>query len=384
MRNVATIARLAAAIAAAGILGQQLAGQRDAGVQPSPSPTASSTSVAVATTTPTPSPTPTSSASPLRPGTFENPILGYRITVPQEYRRSLSRIVTGQEALGDDHFTTQTEAEAREACLRDAGHIPTVREPPDISVTVFRDPGGITADAWAKTPRTPGAQPLSHHHQVEAFAVGGYEAVKLVQDNASAATSAVVIRANDRVYEMGYSGAWSPWSPSMKTYLDGIAKTFVAVQPAAFPSPTPTMAPQPAAREVADGLARAFAARDAEAVRRLMPECWIGFAYAIDGVVPGQGGNNRSVRLFTDGLRERFAAGTLTVTVDPTLQAVTDAGGTRYYVRSDWREPDRTIRIDLHLGGGGGPWLWRSAVHHFRTGDGICYRSPWVSGTDSC
>jgi hypothetical protein len=137
-------------------------------------------------------------------------------------------------------------------------------------------------------------------------------------------------------------------------------------------------------REVADALARAFAARDAATVRRLMPECWIGVAYAIDGVVPGQGGNNRSVHLFTEGLRERFAAGTLTVTVDPTLQEVTDAGGTHYYLRSEWREPDRTMRIDLHLHRGGGQWLWRTAIHHFASGACISYRSPWVSGTDSC
>ncbi|MGH2378798.1 MAG: hypothetical protein ACRDGT_10015 [Candidatus Limnocylindria bacterium] len=381
MGTVAAIATVAAVLVAAAIVGQQFAG-RDAGTQPSPSPAASSTPVAAASATPTPSPIP--STSPLPPGTFENPILGYRITMPERYRRSLSRIVTGQEVLGDDHFTIQTEAEEREACMRDAGHIPTVREPPDISVSVYRDPGGITADAWAKTPRTPGAQPLSHHHNVEAFTVGEYEAVKLVQDNASVATSAVVIRANGRFYEIRYSGAWSPWSLSMKTYLDDIAKSFIAVPPGAFPSPTPTTEPQAAAREVADSLSRAFAARDADAVRRLMPECWIGFAYAIDGVVPGQGGNNRSVHLFTERLRERFGAGTLSVTVDPTLQVVTDAGGTRYYLRSDWREPDRTIRIDLYLDGSGGRWLWRSAIHHFASGSCISYRSPWVSGAGSC
>ena len=61
----------------------------------------------------TPTPLPTS-----RPATgmvaHENPILGYRITLPESLRRSASGIVAGsEEVLGYDLFTGRSEAEDR-------------------------------------------------------------------------------------------------------------------------------------------------------------------------------------------------------------------------------------------------------------------------------
>lgn len=384
IRRSLLVALVVAAVAAI-VVAMALATRAPERAEPSPLPTLTTpVPTLAASATPTPAASPTPFPSPTVAGTFENRVLGYRIKMPDEYRHSLGRVFTGQERLGDDHFTTQTEAEARAACMEDAGHIPTPREPPDIGVQVHRNPSGLTADAWAKTPQTPGGQARSHHHSVVGFVVGPYEAVKLVQDNASAATSAVVIRANDRVYEISYTGAWSPWSPSMQTFLDDIARTFEAIQPAAHPSATPTQSPEIAARDVADALVRAFAARDADAVRRLMPECHIGFAYAVDGVVPGQGGNNRSVHLFTQGLRELFATGALTVTIDRTLRSESDAGGVRYYLRSEWREPDRTTRVDLYLQDRGGAWLWGGATHHFASGECISFRRPWSSTQGGC
>lgn len=159
--------------------------------------------------------------------------------------------------------------------------------------------------------------------------------------------------------------------------------------PAPFPAPTPTVAPRLAAQEAASALGRAFAARDAEAVARVMPECRISVVYAIDGVTPGQGGLGRSVSLFTQGLRERFAAGDLTVTVDTALQPDPETGREAYFVRSEWREPDRTVRIDLFLEQRDGRGVWHSARQHFSrseiSGSGcVPYRSPWVRSDSSC
>jgi hypothetical protein len=57
-----------------------------------------------------------------------------------------------------------------------------------------------------------------------------------------------------------------------------------------------------------------------------------------------------------------------------------------YYVRSQWREPDRTIRVDLALGERDGRWIWWAFLHHFGRADlvgGSCapLRSPWASGS---
>ena len=348
-------------------------------VLPSPTPSAANAS---ATASPVAAAT---SAPPTARGTHENTILGYRITLPEGYRRASAQLITAPvDALGSDFYTTTTEREEREACLQDAGHLPTLPALPNVRVAASRNPRGISAQEWATTPQGPGGYVLSTHQKVEPFSIGGREAVRLVQDNATAVTTAFVVRGGERMYEI--SGTQSS-SQLPRTWLDEIAKTFVVIAPQPFPSATPTVAPQAGARQAAAALVSAFAARDASAVARVMPECWISVVYAIDGTVPGQGGLNRSVALFTQLLRERFAAGDLTVTVDPTLQVATDRGREDFFLRSEWREPDRAIRIDLVLGERDGRWHWISAVHHYTAADRPCipYRSPWSSSrTGSC
>lgn len=344
-----------------------------------------------ATAPPTQSASPSAAAlvspSPAPSGTHENLVLGYRITLPDGYRRSSGTVVTTPgERLGEDYYTTETEQEERATCMQDAGHLLTFRDPPDIRIAAYRNSRGVSANEWATTPREPGGFVLSTHQKVEPATIGGQEAVRLVQDNATAATTAFVVRGGDRIYEIGPTQIGSTLP---RTWLDDIARTFAVVSPQPFPSATPTAAPQVGASEVAQALAAAFTAKDADAVARLVPECWISVAYAIDGEVPGQGGLNRSVHLFIPLLRDRFAAGNLSVTVDPTLRQGTPFEPQTQFVRSEWREPDRTVRIDLLLGQHEGKWLWTSAIHHYTSaqlGQGRCvpYRVPWVSGTGGC
>jgi len=347
---------------------------------PSPTPTASNTQPIAAS--------PTSSAPP--DATYENAILGYRLALPAGYRRSIARIITSQDAiLGVDAYTTVTEAAARERCQADTGDIP-IQAPdqsPDLRVGVSRNVLGLSAIEWVTTPRAPGAQPLSTHQKVEPLTLSGREAVKLVEDNASATTTAFVIRANDRVYEIGPTSSVPSRLP--KTWLDDIAATFVAIQPAPFPSPTASIAPQAAAAALAGQLATAFTAADADAVARLLPSCWFAVWPLVDGQPPG-GVLNRSVSLFTQGLRDRFAAGNLSVTIDPILQLQTQGlGPDRLFVRSYWKEPDGTTQIDLFLMESDGRWLWSEAVHHYTRAQmqarpvWFC-RSPWITGPDRC
>jgi hypothetical protein len=333
----------------------------------SPAATQTATSAAASATPP-----PTPGASQLPPGTFENRTLGYRITVPVNYRLSRSQIVRGQtELLGQDIYTTTTEAQARAECLQDRGDMPSPSDAGLLIVSAYRNVAGLSAVEWARS------RPEATLHTVEPATAGGLEAARLVQQGE---TQIYVIRASDRMYELS-PNIW----PSPLPLLT-VAATFAAIVPQPFPTPTP--APSQSSREAAAALGRAlataFAARDADGVSRALEgRCWIGVGAVVGGQSTG-GALNRSVPLFLSALRDRFAAGDLTVTVDPLIQVRTDLGGDHFFVRSDWRDPDRTTRIDMDLAELDGQWLWIGATHYYASLTGrscIPYRSPWVSAT---
>jgi hypothetical protein len=266
--------------------------------------------------------------------------------------------VTGQDDfLGLDYFTLQTEAEAREACQRDIGDVFSGSRDSDLRVGVSRNPGGISVTEWVNTPRSPGAQPLSTHKQVEPVALRSYEAVRLTQQGQ---TMLYVIRVNDRVFELGPTQSSFPSSLGA-TYWDDIAKTFTAITPQALPSPTATVPPRVATREIGERLAAAFAAKDADAVARLIwPRCWLN----VFSTVPS-GGIARSVAKFVAALREPLTNSSVTVAVDPAVQVETNAFGTElYFVRSTWNESGRITPVDLILREVDGQWYWGEARHH--------------------
>jgi hypothetical protein len=332
---------------------------------------------------------PPASPSTLPAGTYENVILGYRIRLPQGYRRSAATVVTGQaEVLGGDHYTLQTETEQRAQCLHDTGDVGVMSpdRDSDLQVGVSRNDRGISPMEWATASRVPGAQPLSTHQTVELTTIGGHQAVRLVTDNSTPQTTAFVISANDRMYVLGPTQSSQP-SRLPKGWIDDIANTFVAIAPQPFPTPTASTPPHDAARVLGESLAVGFAARDVDAIVRLMPSCWVFVTPLIDGE-PAGGVLYRSVALFAEGLRGRFAIGNLTVAVDPTLQVEVQGGRERLFVRSDWHEPDRTTRIDLYLDEVGGRWEWTIAQPRYArsqlTNGCLPYRSPWVDGSAAC
>lgn len=346
---------------------------------------------AVVAPTPTRSSAPSATATPTSGiVTYDSPILGYRISLPATYRRLSPVLFTGEpEILGRDTYTLQTEQQEREECLHDLGDLPSPSAAALLFVEAYRNVASVSAAEWVSTPRVPGAQPLSMHRRVEPVTIGGREAVRLVADNATAEVHLFVIRADDRIYVI----TPTMWVSPPQHQLASIAATFEATARQPFPTPTPTMPPaarQQAAMALVEALGKAFAAKDAEAVGRLMPQCRL--AVSLSEPLPNSGGGRlgRSVALFTQALRDRFASGDLTVTVDPAVQILKESGRERFFVRSDWREPDRTIRIDLVLDDSDdGRWQWVAAIHHYQQADFIkpyCipYRSPWVVPTGSC
>lgn len=340
------------------------------------SPIASASPTAMASASATPS-------VPQRLVTHESPVFGYRISLPETYSRlEPSYLVYSTEPmLGTDSYTLQTERERRDECLTDLGDIPSRAFSGLLWIHTYRNPANLSATRWVNTPYVPHAEPMSTQRRVEPLALAGRDAVRLVADNPTPETQAVVIRADDRIYVLT-SAAW----PSPHRFEE-IAATFATIPRQPFPTPTPR-APlsvrRPAASELAQSLARAFAARDADAVARVMPECHLSVSPVIDGgglANSGGGGLQRSVPRFTQALRDRFAAGDLTVSVDPSLQVEGTVDGF-YYLRSEWKETDRTTRIDLLIDDRDGRWIWHAARHHYTreqvgSPPQIPYRSPW-------
>ena len=340
----------------------------------SPSPTSAATprTSAAPTATPTrrllvtPTPLPTG-----RPATglvtHENPILGYRIDLPEALRRSASGVVAGnQDALGYDLYTARTEAQDREACLSDAGGRPGPDEDPDLNIGAARNTAGLSAEAWATTSRFPGAQPLSTHMLVERTTIDGREAVRLVRDQlANHETTAYVVRANDRMYTLRFESDSIP--SRLPGFLDGVAATVRVIQPLPFPTATPSssVAPRDAARELGTRLSQAFAARDVDALAGLItPQCWIGtWLFRPPGV--GVDGSSRAVVPFLDALRASFARGGMSVVVDPEVQVHVDGTGAfrneQLFVRSDWTASGLTMRMDLFLAEIEGRQYWTAA-----------------------
>lgn len=320
-----------------------------------------------------------------------NPSLGYRITLPSTYRQLFSQYFSADKTtgglLGRDVYTLLTEQQEREECLQDLGDLP----PRSAALLLFLeayvvDPA-ISASDWASTPRIPGAQSFAIHRRIVALNLPGLDAIKLVADNATAETEVVLIHATDRIYMITPTMWPGPHS------LEDIAATFSTVARQPVPTPSPSAATSIAranATELAALLGAAFAARDADGVARLMDVCRISLSPVIDGTegLPnsGGGGVGRSVALFTRALRDRFAAGDLSVAVGSSVEP--DARGD-YFVRSQWTEPDRSLRIDLVVSPSGGLWRWTAARQYFTRADlgsPICipYRSPWVSPNGRC
>jgi hypothetical protein len=325
----------------------------------------------------TPSPAPSAPAGFV---THESPILGYRLTLPNRYRRTESSLTPGApELLGREIYTTLTASEEREECGRRGGDMPPPSLATYLYVEAYRTGGGATAADWASS------RPRIVRSMVEPAVIDGRDAARVVEEGA---TYLYVIHANDRMYVL--TPAMWPTPHAM----NDIAATFRAITPQPYPSPTATtVAPRDAAAALGRTLADAFGQRDTDAIARLItPRCSIGVWSVVEPVQPGSESCcvlNSAVAPFIEALRARIARGDLSVTVDPSVQVQTDGGGERFFVLSEWREPDRVTRIDLFLEDVEGRWYWVAAAHHYQRADlinGICvrYGSPWVPTTASC
>ena len=313
---------------------------------------------------------PTVISSPAPTLGFNNAVLGYSISLPVAYRLRTSSINAGQpEQLGTDAFTVRTVAEERADCdSSESPSIGSVLKDELITVAVVGNVRGLSAVEWAT-----GSPYADQMHTVEAVTVNGYAAARLVQRGI---TDAYVISANNRMYVLSHLNA-----PSSQR-LGEVAASFRALAPLPFPTAPPAQVARDAASNLGQRLAQAFIAKDASAIAGLMTDCRISAGENIGGSPIGTEGISRSSAAFITDLRDRFAKGDLVVSVDPVVQV--QAGTGQLFVRSEWKEPDRTTPIDLFLREVDGRWQWTSAIHYYPSlvGSGcIPYRSPWTASS---
>jgi hypothetical protein len=211
---------------------------------PSPAVTAAATPPATSTAA---SASPTASPS-ARAGfiTHESPILGYRITMPDPYRRLRFDVNSGSgAALGSETYTRRTELEERELCLRFQGDVPPREWETDVVILTYRNVDNVSATQFANTPFVPDGQSLSTNRTIEPVIVDGRDAVRLVWEPTKGGdTAGYVVSANGRMYMIMPPVASLP-SQLPKGWLDEIATSFRAVTPQPVPAPTPSSAPTP-------------------------------------------------------------------------------------------------------------------------------------------
>jgi hypothetical protein len=349
----------AAAIALVVVLalaaGQYLGGRDGTtGVSPNPPPAASPSPTAPASPTPTGSPTP----SPTQAGTraFENVHLGYRVTLPEPWRRSECLSALTREnpmVLGHDLFTVLSEPAEYESP-------PGATQPGGAwqwgtVVELNRNPDRVSSMDWIRQGRA--GETLDQ--RVEAATVAGLPAAKLT--NGARYPLAYYVAVADRMYVIAYTGGDEPKpAGSSPESFEAIVGSFAPFDPRPIPAPTPVPSQPPeAAVQLADALAAAFARSDADALAPLIvPVCWFTSAY-----YQSEGVSTTRERLIA-GFREEFSRG-LQVSVEARpIRTDPPMRGT-YWVWSTWRRPGQPDQNgQLVFSDLDGRWYWSGAFYN--------------------
>jgi len=320
-----------------------------AAVTPSPSPSAS---VAVTSPTPTPSPAPTTAAPSPTAGRFANAVLGYTAALPPPWRVSacLSRIenTTEQTYLGQDVLTWHSVAEEQDLGVS-GGTGPTGAFAWVITVEV--QVSGQTAADFA-TARAGGSGGRS-----DPDTIGGRPAARVADGSGN--TIAYYVANGGRMYSIQIVSTGDPRPAQLSpATFDAIAHSVSFTTPTARPTPTTEPVPTAAVEAVADAVAAAFAASDADRLHDLMtPVCWFN-----SGVNQSEGSAASRDKLAA-GLRTSFSQG-LKVTVEPRPIMTKPPMPGSFWVWSTWSAYGTTPKSNVQLVFDqiDGRWYWIGAL----------------------
>jgi hypothetical protein len=307
---------------------------RPSEVAASPSASASPTALPTTTLTPTPSATAAS-------GRFVNTAMGYSIQLTTPWRRSgclssFPQDPARPDIVGVEGFTSVPAAEEQYGDI--GGLFGT------FSVRLERNPGRLTAEAWARSPGMPPAQ------SIEPATLDGRPGVRAVGFGIETEFVAV----DDLMYsvELSVESATDPKVVAMRAIVASF--TFVP----RVVGPNATARPPRSAEAVADALTDAFARKDANALASFMGECVISGAERA-------GASSSSPERFTQVIRDSFAAGSTVVVRPRPIESATGFGtiASGVSIATTWTDPGRApARVDLIIAADGTFHYWRGMI----------------------
>jgi hypothetical protein len=268
-----------------------------------------------------------------------NTAIGYTIQLSAPWRHSgclsFGPDPVHPDIIGADGFTSVPAADEQ---YGDTGLPPGI-----LSVRIERNTDKLTADAWARS-RTYQAQ------SIEPVTLDGRAAVRAV---AGFGPETTFVAIDDLMYVVEMT-ADSPADPKLAA-MRAIAAS-VAFVPRVV-TPSVVARPPRSAEAVADGLADAFARKDATALASFMGDCIISGA-------ENAGGGSHSPEHFTRIMRDAFVAGsTVVVRTRPVESAPYFGAGTSVSVATTWTDPGRApARVDLIIAADGAFNYWRGMV----------------------
>lgn len=162
--------------------------------------------------------------APLALVMHENSTLGYRVGLPEGYRRSRSLVLAvGQEHVGHDAYVNRTEAKEVELCVNERkGDGQSFEREFDVRIDAYRDIRGVSVANWIRVMNLTLAHALIRNTRID-----GHEAAQVV-DVPSGTSAFYVIRANQRIYLLTREKNIYP-SRQPSGWLDEIAASFRAI-----------------------------------------------------------------------------------------------------------------------------------------------------------
>lgn len=328
---VAIVAALVVAVAAALVV----IAPREAATA-SPTPTASATRTPL-TATPTASATASPTSSPAETsaiGRYVSPNMGYSIDTPSPWRKStcLPGIVTAPGAVPASEVFIPIAA--GNETTTDIG--PAY---PQLVVAVDTNPQGLTPRQWAAKDPTGGPQ-------IEDVTYADRPAARKSVTGTSFFT--YYVASGNRMYAVRPQVQLPPGTAFDPATMVRMIDSFRFLTDSELAAARAAATPQPAPRtpeQVADGMAAAFAAKDADALAGFMAACMTRGA-------PQAGGLTVSREKYVSDLRAALANG-LVVTVRPRpLQPVQFGGPDNVGIGSTWKDSAGTREplLVLHRG----------------------------------
>lgn len=327
--------------------------ERNEVASPTPTPTSTTSAPVVATAPPaTASPASTPSASPSPAGgRYVSALLGYSLELPPPWHRSIC----------NDTVTQQTPVPRGEVFNgvnpRDFTAADIGSPYPNVQVMAEENPQNLSPRQWAESGRS-GA---TTGERVEDVTYAGRPGAR---KTVPGGVPTYFVQGRDRMYVVGPhvstpQGAFTQQTEVMVRIIESF-RFITDAEQAAARAALPTAPPARTPEQIADGVAAAFAAKNADALAQFAAPCMATFGEQA-------GGTTVSREKYLDDLRAAFAAG-LVVTVRPRpFEGDRTSAHPNLTIQSTWQDARGTVERKLMLRGGiNDRWEWHGTLERFR------------------